>query len=489
MSNNVKVPMKNKLSFGVGDLFGGGAFFIIGALFLVFLTDVVKLEPILAGAIIMVGKVWDAVSDPVMGYITDHTKSKFGRRRIYFLIGIVPIMVGFALLWMAIQFESTALTFIYYLFVYLLFNTIFTMVMIPYNAMPAEMTTDYKERSSLVGIRMAFSQFGALLGALLPLTIIKIFGEAKYGYMAMGIIFGVVFGLAFIIVFFGTYEHHVEIEVHDKEPLNIVLKRLFGAFISTYKNKSLRVHITMYLCAYVAMDVFNAVLIYYLRDYLLMASVYQMVLGAVILAELGTLYFVSKACSKIGNAKTYRRHTVIWIIGIVVLGLMPPETPMLTLIGIGIIVGVGLSGGVMIPYNMLAFVTDADEMITTQRREGTYAGMMTFVRKIAQALALFLVGVCLQVFGYEEGVHLADRTIRGIRLLFVMAPTLLIVIGFISSFRFKISPGNHKVMMDEIDRLKSGGQKSDVTDQTKAVCEMITGITYEVLWEENHAGR
>lgn len=480
----VKVPMKNKLAFGVGDLFGGGAFFIIGALFLVFLTDVVKLDPILAGLVIMVGKVWDAVSDPVMGYITDHTKSKHGRRRFFFLIGILPIMISFSLLWTAVEFQSDVTSFIYYLVVYLLFNTVFTMVMIPYNSMPAQMTSDYKERSKLVGVRMAFSQFGALLGAVLPLTIINSFEDKSLGYIVMGCFFGVVFGSVFIIVFKGTYENPVKIEEVKKEALYKVIIRLMKEFATTFRNKSLRIHVTMYLCAYVAMDIFNAVLIYYLRDYLHRETFYQVLLGVVIIAELIALYFVSESCSKNGNAKTYRRHTAIWIIGIVLLGVLPAGVPVYGLIIVGIITGVGLSGGVMIPYNMLAFVTDADEMITKKRREGTYAGMMTFVRKIAQALALFLVGVCLKVFGYEADTELSSATVNGIRALFVFAPTILIILGFMSSFGFKISPKNHKVMMAEIDRLKQGGDKAIVDEETKEVCEVITGIKYESLWED-----
>ncbi|MBU1020112.1 MAG: MFS transporter, partial [Firmicutes bacterium] len=170
---NRKPTKKNILSYAVGDLYGGGAFFIIGALFLVFLTDVAGLSPALAGTIILVGKLWDAFTDPTMGYISDNTKSRYGRRRIYFLIGIVPIFISWVLLWSSFGFESTVAKFVYYLIIYLLFNTVFTLIMVPYNSMPAEMTKDYADRSKLITVRMLFSQGGMLLGAVLPLTIIN----------------------------------------------------------------------------------------------------------------------------------------------------------------------------------------------------------------------------------------------------------------------------------------------------------------------------
>jgi len=98
------------------------------------------------------------------------------------------------------------------------------------------------------------------------------------------------------------------------------------------------------------------------------------------------------------------------------------------------VIGIGLSGAVMVPYNMLAFVTDADELITRKRREGTYSGMMTFVRKIAQAFALFLVGVGIEAFGYKsselgETIVQSTRTVNGIRMMFIIVPGILIAAG------------------------------------------------------------
>ncbi|SHH82935.1 MFS transporter [Clostridium grantii] len=485
--NNKKLSNKNIFSYAIGDFYGGGAFFIIGALFLVFLTDVGGLKSTYAGIIILVGKIWDAVTDPTMGYISDHTKSKHGRRRIYFLVGIIPIMISFALLWVNVNTPSQVLKFIYYLVTYLLFNTVFTMVMVPYNSMPAEMTDDYKERSKLISIRMVFSQFGALLGAVLPLTIINSFQDKGTGFLIMGVMFGIMYACPWYFVFKGTSERQCSIEDRNSKGMMAELKDLFKEFASTYKNKSLKIHLTMYVCAYVAMDIFNALLIYYLRNYLGKESFYQVILGVLVIVEMGTLYFVAKECSKTGNAATYRRHSIIWVIGIILLGLATPNTPVGFLIALAAIVGIGLSGDVMVPYNMLAFVVDADELISMRRREGTYAGMMTFLRKLAQAFALFLVGVGLDLVGYQSGGVIKQTTsaITGIRIMFCIIPVLLISYGFYTSFKFKIDPKNHKILMEEINRLKEGGKKETVEAKTKEVCEDITGISYEKLWSVN----
>lgn len=483
----------NMISYGVGDIYGGGAFFIIGALFLFFLTDVGGLRPAYAGLVLMVGKIWDAVTDPAMGYISDHTRSRHGRRRLYFLWGIIPVIVSFALLWLSLNSLSQGIRFAYYLITYLLFNTVFTMVMVPYNSMPADMSCEFGERSKLITIRMACSQFGALLSAILPMTIIRSFSNERVGFIVMGLIFGIFYGLPWIMVFRGTWEREHQVEVIEGRGFLSIASEVMKDFISTSKNKALRIHIAMFLCALVAIDIFNAVLIYYLKDYLMKDHLYQTILGLVLLSEMATLVIVLRECRKRGNAKTYRLHTVILMVGILALGFISPNTPDGYFYLIPVIIGIGLSGSVMVPYNMLAFVTDVDEIISRKRRAGTYAGIMTFVRKITQALALFLVSLSLEWVGYQEkvdGIHIIQEegTIRGIRLLFLIAPFILIVLGIIASYGFKLSPANHTIIMGEIERLRQGGSKTDVDQETQKVCEAVTGLKYEKLWDGEEGG-
>lgn len=484
-----KITNKNVFSYAVGDLYGGGAFFIIGALFLVFLTDVAGLSGSLAGTIILVGKIWDAITDPSMGYISDNTRSKRGRRRIYFLIGIIPIFLSWILIWSSFNFESEAFKFIYYLLVYLLFNTVFTLVMVPYNSMPAEMTSDYKDRSKLITVRMLFSQGGMLLGAVLPLTIINMFQSSpNTGYMVMATIFGLLFSIPWIFVYRGTFETGKASETKETKGFFNVVKKIAKDFSSTVKNKSLRIHTVMYIAAYVSMDVFNALLIFFIRDYLGMYSSYQVLLGIVVIVQMISLFVVMKSVNKFGNAKTYRIHASVWLVAIVALFLVDSSVPTWTILAIGLVIGFGLSGCVMTPYNMLAFVIDADHLITTQRREGIYAGVMTFLRKIAQALALFAVGNGLELFGYLPPINdivqtQTPDTLLGIRLMFFVIPALLLLLGIFSSFRFKITPKNHQILVNEINRLKDGGSKENVETETQNICEEITGIPYQELWK------
>nr|HPJ22849.1 MFS transporter [Clostridia bacterium] len=107
------------ITFGTGDLFGGGGQLVINFFYLIFLTDIVKLNPGLAGVVVLISRIWDAVSNPLMGLISDNTKSKFGRRRPYILLGSIGIVIAFIMLWWPVSFGSQAATFAYVLFAYL----------------------------------------------------------------------------------------------------------------------------------------------------------------------------------------------------------------------------------------------------------------------------------------------------------------------------------------------------------------------------------
>ena len=103
MTENRRIGFKVLAAYGVGGRYGGGSFLIIFTLFLFFLTDVIGLLPALAGLVLFAGKDWDAISDPLMGCISDRTRSRRRRRRVFFLIGIVPVFVSFALLWVSVR--------------------------------------------------------------------------------------------------------------------------------------------------------------------------------------------------------------------------------------------------------------------------------------------------------------------------------------------------------------------------------------------------
>lgn len=471
------VKLHNLIAYGLGDLFGGGSFLIIGMLYMFFLTETAGLSPALAGLVFAIGKGWDAVSDPLMGYLTDRTQSRFGRRRVFFLAGIIPIALAFFLMWIPLKSQSQGLLFIYYALAYAFFSTVFTMVMVPYAALNAEMSTDYKVRSRLSGSRMVFSGIAALLGGTLPTMIIKMFpGRQSTGYLVMGAAFGVFYALPFILVFFGTWE----LPSAGPKPDNS--ENPFKQFFSVLKNRSFRCHILMYLFAYTAMDILMALFAYFLTYYLKRPSAYPVAMGSLLGMQILMLPVYVAIGNKKGKGFAYIMGLSIWLAGMCLSMILTPESPLGILALTCAVIGSGTSAAVLIPWGILPSVIDVDEIITGEKRSGLYSGAMTITRKLIQGLiAMPLIGFILQAIGFVSNAQQTPETLHGLKLFFFVGPLILIVLGIGVATRFGITPNSHKVLTGELNRLRNGGSPQTVTAETRTVCERLTGQSYENL--------
>ncbi|NCC65131.1 MAG: MFS transporter [Spirochaetia bacterium] len=473
------LKVRNYVAYGLGDLYGGGSFFLISTFSMYFLVSIVGLNPILAGLIPGLGKIWDSISDPLMGYLSDTSNSKRGRRRVFFLIGIIPIALSFTLLWVPIGPSNQIAQFLYYFFAYLFFYSCSTMVLVPYSALSAEMTTNFSERNKLTGTRMIFSMGSTLLGGLVAQPLIQAFPTQTQGHLVMGAIFGVFFAIPYLFVYLGTWELPFTRAEKQEKP------SVFKNFASLIKNRSFKVHMLMYICAYAAMDVLMAWFKFYVIDYLQKPGFVTIGLGTLLITQMLALPVYVRIGNKKGHAKAYRIGLAIWALAIFSMIFQRPQGSNLLLVINCFFIGLGMSAAGVIPFQLLPFVADVDELITGQKRAGTYAGAMTLVRKLIQgAFVLPLLGLLLTLIGYNpqaQGMQ-STQTLLSLRLIFTIVPTLFAVTGFFVSFTFKITPKTHAIMQKEIQRLQEGGSKQAVDAETKTVCETLTGIEYEKLF-------
>lgn len=474
-----KIRFYNRLAYAVGDFYGGGGFFIVSTFTMFFLINVAGLSPLAAGLVIGLGKVWDAISDPLMGYITDKTHSRFGRRRIYFLIGIIPIFISSMLIWLPVNFSVEYYKFIYYFLAYIFFYTVSTFVMVPYSALGAEMTTDFKERNRIFGLRMIFSMASTLIVGLFAQPIIDMYATPAEGHKMLGIFSGLFCAIPFIFVFLGTWE--LPYERNKSE-----YKNFFRNFITIFNNRSFRIHIGMYIFAYAAMDVLMSWLKFYMNDYLERPKFLSIGLGAIIITQILSISLYIYLANKKGKGFAYILGMTIWGIAMLLFSFQTAQSSTALLIINCILIGFGLSAAVYVPWAILPFVTDVDELITGEKRAGTYSGAMTLTRKMIQGLIVLpLLGLMLNIIDYKPNAIQSADTIISMKYMFIFTPILFIIIGIYFATRFKINPKTHKIMMDEIERLKSGGSKLDVNIDTKNVCQALTGISYEKLYTKD----
>jgi len=207
-----KITIPVSIGYGVTDIMGGGAFTVIGAWLLFFYTTFVGLSPVEAASIVAIARIVDAIVSLFMGSFTDHfyknyLGKKFGRRRFFLLIG-APLMLVYALLWL------DGMTWGFYLAVYLAFEIIAAMVLIPWETLPSEMTKEFNSRTKMSTCRMFFSATGTFLATFIPGLLIGFFGEHNANaYLINGVVFAVLFMVCVFISWKVTWERDLTPEM------------------------------------------------------------------------------------------------------------------------------------------------------------------------------------------------------------------------------------------------------------------------------------
>ncbi|MFE4353693.1 MFS transporter [Peribacillus butanolivorans] len=431
---NRKLKPGNMIAYGAGDFFGGGCYAIIGLWLMYFYTTYAGLTAVEAGTILGVARIVDAFNDPVMGYITDifnRTKlgKRFGRRGFFFLFG-GPAMIIYALLWVS------GFDFWFYLFTYIAFDFIYTMVIVPYETLAAEMTTDYKVRSKLTSIRMLFSTGAGIFAAWLPGRLIEFFGEdSPLSFLYMGIIFAVLFSIVILGLYFFTWERPVAIKETDTKFNFIVdMKKLFLELYSTMRIRTFRQHVGMYTGGFVANDVLGTVFTFFIVFALSQTPVFASnTLTAMSIIQFCFIPVFTYLCIKIGNGPSYRIAQVFFILGVLgMCGLyyFDMSSSIYLIYGAAALIGVAKSGTFYVCWNIYSFMADVDEVLTGERREGIFAGVMTFVRKCVQAAAIFFVGLMLENFGFVSGENTQSATaVDGIISVFLVGTIVFLLFG------------------------------------------------------------
>lgn len=448
-----KLPLSAKLAFGAGDL-GPAIATIIGSFFqLFFLTTVAGLSPATAGTILLIVKIWDSINDPIMGWLTDKTVSKHGRRRPWLLYGAVPFGLFFFLQWVVPPFDDTG-KFFFYLVIALLFDTAFTIVNVPYTALTPELTRDYDERTSLNSYRFAFSIGGSLVAGVLHQVIVGSFcanpqqctrPESQLGYLVAGAVWAALCILPFIWCFAGTKERY---EPEADAPEMGLLDQVRIAF----SNVPYRFVIGIYLFSWLAVQITSAVLTFYMAFWMQRADLIPVVLLAVQGTAFIFLFIWSAVSRRIGKKAVYMIGMVFWIlIQAGLFFLQPNQIGLLPILAA--LAGVGVATAYLVPWSMMPDVIELDELETGQRREGVFYGFMVFLQKLGLALGLFLVGLALEWQGFNEALAAGQQpesALFAIRVMIGPVPTLVLICGMALTAFYPITKQKHQAILSQL---------------------------------------
>jgi GPH family glycoside/pentoside/hexuronide:cation symporter len=451
-----RLTLGTKVRYGLADL---GIALITSAMqfFLLFYyTDVAGINPALAGVALMVGKLtWDAINDPLFGYLSDRTRSRFGRRRIWMLIGAVPLGLAAWILFSLPHGLTGAPAFLAVLGSFWLLDTFHTMTSTPYYALTPELTRDYSERASLTSIRMVFSVLGYILGAALTTMLAGIFHGAGLSLPQAWSATGAVFGAVAILTTLTTTLSVRERPELAGEPSTLPA---FKAMRTCFKNRPFVIlMIAMFLSSF-SFTVLTALVPYFIQYQLGMGDQVSFVL-LVMLLTIGIFLIPAKMVSdRINKGPAYALGLFIASVAIITTFFFPTgPTPLIYVVAA--VAGLGFSSQWVFPWSMLPDVIEYDEKMTGERREGVYYGLWAFLSKFTSALGVAVSGWALQLFGYVPNVEQTARALFGIRLFYAVVPAVVILISLPFLIWYPITRKSHGELVKELaGRKASAGQ-------------------------------
>ncbi len=448
------LPRRTKIIFGLGDWGPTTAGTAIMFFFAFFLTDVAGLPPAYASLVLLIGGLWDAINDPIVGVLADRVHTRWGRRRPFFLFGAAPFALSLIALWWVPPWSAPLAKMIYYAVAYVVWDTVFTLVSVPYSALTPELTEDYDERSRLNGYRMVVSMAGGLLAAVAVPYVAGLFPQPQTGYLLMAVIFGVLGAIPYLLLFFGIRERFAERPV-SKAPFG---PRQWGETIrSIFSNRPFRYAAGIFLTSWVTINLVAALFQYYLTYPMQMPDQVEIVLG---LLQASALICVAAAvwlATRRGKQQTYVMGAVWLTVIVLSLTFLPPNAQMVVF-ALAILAGFGVAIVQVTPWSMVPDVMEVDELATGQRREATHYGILTFAQKGGAALALALMQATLALTGYVAGAQQPPAALLAIRLMMGPVPAVLLGISALLALRYPLTRERYAEIRAQLaERRKAAG--------------------------------
>jgi GPH family glycoside/pentoside/hexuronide:cation symporter len=431
-ANPEKLSRRAKLMYGVGDAGINLADTMVGLLFAIFLTDVVGLRPGLAALVIFIGRTSDYINDPIIGYLSDRTRSRWGRRRPFILFGMLPFALAYMLLWWIPPFTTQTGLALYYAFAFVLYDTLATILYMPYFALTPELTSDYDERTSLTTYRMVFSTIGAMVAFVVPLAIIGTMNAESAGrIMTVGAGVALLSILPMIAVFFGTRE---KAEYQEQKQPGIK-----ESVMAAVKNKPFLYAAGIFLLGLTALDITQATLLYFLKYHMHLEENYDVVFGLLFVAALVSFPFWNWVASRWDKKKAVIVGMLFLAFAITGMGIMRAEWGLPIVLVFSALVGIGLGAIQVLTWAMIPDAVEWDEYQTGQRHEGMFYSLVQTMRKIGSSLSLPFVLLMLEWTGYVANAPVQPRnTILGIQALIGPIPAVILLVGIFIASRYPL---------------------------------------------------
>ena len=445
-----RLSRRTKLVYGFGDTGFSLTTTIIAAYFLIFLTDVVGIAPGIAAVAIFLGRSWDWVNDPIIGHISDRTRTRWGRRRPFLLFGALPFALCFALMWYRPPISNQILLTAYYALAYILFDSAATFVYMPFFALTPELTSNYDERTALTTYRMFFSILASLVAFTIPLLIVGSFRpQNASNVLLMGVLFAAVSAVPLWVVFFGTRER--------QEYSALAEPGLAESLRAAAKNQPFVFGMVIFLLTWVSVDILQTTLLYFIKYVVQREAQSDLIMAVIFVTAMFVLPFWEWVSRHLNKRLAYAAGIAFWAVVQVVLISLNPTTALPLIVVLCVLAGIGVSAAHVLPWSIIPDAIEWDEWQTGERHEGMFYSLVTFFQKVASSIAILLIGLMLQVSGYvPTAATQPSSAVLGIRLAIGPIPALLLCGGIVFAILYPLGRESHQRIVRELEARRRG---------------------------------
>ena len=472
-NNSIKTMRKGEKGFfAIADFFGGGGQALIGVLYFFFLTNIIGLEPAFAGIVTLISEIWDAISDPLMGVISDNTKTKMGRRRPYILAGGCLLAVAFALIFLPVTGMDTTWKFIYCVVTYLFYNTVSTVIAVSYSSMSAEISKNSEERDSANVLRLVVSTASTAICTLLPSLVLDAYNNGQIDlttlYLIIGVGFGILFALPVILCAIFVRER-VDVPGETR-------KFKIGEIVEPLKNRPFRQLAGMYLGQALCMDVFSTGVAMFASYVTTPKGSVTVFLGIFIAVQLCAFPIINKLIKTVSINKIYGFGLPLSVVALIVFAIFGSD--LYIAYACVFFVAVGFAGAQLTSWIMFPHIVDAGELLTNRRQSGSYSATMTFTRKSSSALVIFLFSLVLQFTGYDENLVVQPVSAQnGIKYVMAITCIIFMILGYIIAKRYVLSRDKNQKIQKYL-ALKRDGRLGEISDdEAKELAELKKSLS------------
>ncbi|NLV36877.1 MAG: MFS transporter [Clostridiaceae bacterium] len=435
-ARSVKPLEKASFTFGV---FGQNMVFaFISAYIMIFYTDVVGISSAAVGTLLFAARMWDAVNDPLMGIITERTRTRWGKFRPYMLFVSVPIVlimyliftpgvIGSALVWAYIS--------------YFLFDIVYTVSDIPLWSLTSVMSKSPNERTGLISLGKMIAPVSFILVSVVTVPLLQVFGYDANAYRIVAVIYGIMMALGMLAIFFNTRER-VE---HSSEKLPV--KEILS---SLKKNKPLLHILASQLFITTVDNLVTSMIIYYATYNLLNANMASVLSLAMIIPMMIGIALASKLSAKHDKKMLLIAALVIRVVGYIVLFIIGYSNAVVLIIGFAL-VSLTFGGPEILLPAMMVETIDYIQWKTGKRTEGIMWSTQTFIVKLGSSLAGIILGYLLTYVKYVPNVAQTEATLFGMHGIFTLVPGILVFLSILPMVSYPLTMKLYQKIIKELN--------------------------------------